>query len=120
MVFVGFLFMVWALVWLLLFGSYGGRVWSWWLCFLLEILVGSGVKDKLKMLHSRKEAIAAKMQKLEAIERVAARKRELQKKILVGDYFLEQASKNGTMSELKIVMLGHLKRTGDRKLFEGE
>ena len=28
MVFVGFLFVVWALVWLLLFGSYGGRVWS--------------------------------------------------------------------------------------------
>lgn len=72
------------------------------------------------MLQLRKESIVAKMQKLEAIERVVARKRELQKKILVGAYFLEQASKNGTMDELKITMLGHLKRAGDRKLFEGE
>ena len=88
--------------------------------FLLGDLVGSKAEDRLKMLQSRKEAIAARMQKLEAAERVAARKRELQKRILVGAYFLEQASKNGTMDELKIAMLGHLKRAGDRKLFEGE
>lgn len=88
--------------------------------FLLGVLVGSRAEDRLKMLRSRKEAIAASMQKVEATERVVARKRELQKKILVGAYFLEQASKNGTMDELKVAMLGHLKRASDRKLFEGE
>ena len=88
--------------------------------FLLGVLLGSKAEDRLKILRSRKEAIAARMQKLEAAERVVARKRELQKRILVGAYFLEQASKNGTMDELKIAMLGHLKRANDRKLFEGE
>ena len=88
--------------------------------FLLGVLVGSKVRNRLKILQSQKEAIATRMQKLEATERVAARKRELQKKILVGAYFLEQASKNDTMDELKIAMLGHLKRASDRKLFEGE
>ena len=78
------------------------------------------IEDKLKMLRDRKEVITAKMQKLEASAKVVARKRELQKKILVGACFLEQASKNGTMDELKIAMLGYLKRTSDRKLFEGE
>lgn len=88
--------------------------------FLLGVLLGSKAEGRLKMLQSRKEAIAARMQKLEATERVVARKRELQKKILVGAYFLEQASKNGTIAELKIAMLGHLKRASDRKLFGGE
>jgi hypothetical protein len=88
--------------------------------FLLRVLVSFKSEGRLKMLQSRKDTIVARMQKLETTERVAARKRELQKKILVGAYFLEQASKNGTMAELKIAMLGHLKRASDRKLFEGE
>ena len=58
------------------------------------------------------------MQKLEASAKVMARKLELQKKILVGTYYLEQAVKNGTLSELKIIMLRNLKRESDRKLFE--
>jgi len=82
--------------------------------------MGAKVEDKLKMLQSRKDAITAKMQKLAASTKVAARKRELQKKILVGNYFLEQAHKNGTMAELKTIMLEHLTRDADRKLFEGE
>lgn len=88
--------------------------------FFGGVLVSFKAEGRLKMLQSRKDTIVARMQKLEAAERVAARKRELQKKILVGAYFLEQASKNGTMAELKIAMLGHLKRASDRKLFEGE
>lgn len=78
------------------------------------------VEDKLKLLQKRKEVITAKMQKLEASAKVVTRKRELQKKVLVGSYFLEQASKNGTTDELKTTMLGYLKRTSDRKLFENE
>ena len=82
--------------------------------------MGAKIKDQLKILRDRKEVIAAKMQKLEASAKVVTRKRELQKKILVGTYFLEQASKNGTMDELKTAMLGYLKRISDRKLFDSE
>jgi len=78
------------------------------------------VETKLKKLQDRKSAITANMQKLEASAKVVARKRGLQKKILVGTYFLEQANKNGTMDELKTAMMESLKRTSDRRLFEDE
>ena len=88
--------------------------------FVEDLFEEEMIEDKLKMLRDRKEVITAKMQKLEASAKVVARKRELQKKILVGAYFLEQASKNGTTGELKTVMLEYLKRSSDRKLFEGK
>jgi len=88
--------------------------------FFVKGFVDAKIEDKLKLLQKRKEVIAAKMQKLEASAKVVARKSELQKKILVGAYFLEQASKNGTMDELKTAMLWYLGRASDRKLFEGE
>jgi len=76
------------------------------------------VENKLKMLQDRKLAITAKMQKLEASVKVTIRKQVLQRKILVGAYYLEQAAKNGTLSELKETMLKSLPRESDRKLFE--
>ena len=76
------------------------------------------VENKLKMLQDRKLAITAKMQKLEASVKVTTRKQALQRKILVGAYYLEQAAKNGTLSELKEIMLKSLPRESDRKLFE--
>jgi hypothetical protein len=76
------------------------------------------VESKLKKLQDRKSAITAKMQKLEASTRTIARKQELQKKILVGTYYLEQAVNNGALSELKAILLKNLQRESDRKLFE--
>jgi hypothetical protein len=55
---------------------------------------------------------------LEASTRTIARKQELQKKILVGTYYLEQAVNNGALSELKAILLKNLQRESDRKLFE--
>ena len=55
------------------------------------------IEAKIEKLSYRKKVLAAQMQKLEASSKVTARKRELQKKILVGAYVLEQASKNGTI-----------------------
>ena len=76
------------------------------------------IEAKLEKLSCRKKVLTAQMQKLAASSKVVARKCELQKKILVGAYILEQASKNGTMETLKISMLEHLQRPSDRKLFE--
>ena len=78
------------------------------------------VVERLKILQERKKLVAAKIQKLEASSKAASRKRELQKKILVGAYFLEQARQNNTMAELNTAMLGYLERATDRKLFEHE
>lgn len=75
------------------------------------------VESKLKKLQDRKSAITAKMQKVEASAKLATRKQELQRKILVGTYYLEQAIKNGKMKELRTVMLEHLQKDRDRKLF---
>ena len=76
------------------------------------------VENKLKILQDRKLAITAKMQKVEASVKVTMRKQVLQRKILVGAYYLEQAAKNGTLSELNETMLKNLPRESDRKLFE--
>jgi len=76
------------------------------------------VESKLKMLRDRKSAITAKMQKLEASAKVITRKQELQRKILIGTYYLKQAVKKGALSELKVIMLKNLQRESDRKLFE--
>ncbi len=76
------------------------------------------VENKLKKLQDRKSAITAKMQKLEASTKVITRKQALQRKILVGAYYLEQAAKNGNLNELKENMLKSLQRENDRKLFE--
>ena len=75
------------------------------------------VENKLKKLQNRKSAITAKMQKLEATVKTIARKQDLQKKILVGTYYLEQAIKNGKTEELRAVMLEYLQKDVDRKLF---
>ena len=84
----------------------------------MRILLKTKIEAKLEKLSCRKKVLAAQMQKLEASSKVATRKRELQKKILVGAYVLGQASKNGTMETLKISMLEYLQRPSDRKLFE--
>ena len=75
------------------------------------------VENKLKKLQNRKSAITAKMQKLEATVKTIARKQDLQKKILVGTYYLGQAIKNGKTEELRAVMLEYLQKDVDRKLF---
>lgn len=76
------------------------------------------IAKRLKILKEHKKLVASKIQKLEGSCKAAARKRELQKKILVGAYFLAQAQQNNTMDELNATMLGSLERASDRRLFE--
>jgi hypothetical protein len=78
----------------------------------------ASIENKLKILQDRKLTITAKMQKLEASAKTVVRKQDLQKKILVGAYYLEQAVKNNGMKELQTIMLEYLQRESDKKLFK--
>jgi hypothetical protein len=78
----------------------------------------ASIENKLKILKDRKSTITAKMQKLEASAKTVVRKQDLQKKILVGAYYLEQAVKNNGMKELQTIMLEYLQRESDKKLFK--
>jgi len=58
------------------------------------------------------------MQKLEASAKTIARKQDLQRKILIGTYYLEQAIKNGNTKELQNTMLSCLQKERDKELFK--
>ena len=75
-------------------------------------------KDKLKKLQARQAAVAAMAQKLEKSIGVIKRKQDLQRKILVGTYYLEQAQKEGTMQNLQNNMLSYLQKERDKALFK--
>lgn len=74
-------------------------------------------QDKLQKLEARQKATAAMAQKLQKSIEVIKRKRDLQRKILVGTYHLEEADKNGTMQELQQIMLNYLQKERDKELF---
>lgn len=73
----------------------------------------------LQKLEARQKVMAAAAQKLQNSIGVIKRKQDLQRKILVGAYYLEQAQKNGTMQELQNIMLSCLQKERDRILFKG-
>ena len=73
----------------------------------------------LQKLEARQKAMVAAAQKLQSSIGVIKRKQDLQRKILVGAYYLEQAQKNGTMRELQNIMLSCLQKERDRILFKG-
>ncbi len=72
----------------------------------------------LEKLKSQKAVIEARIQKAEAIVKTKARKQDLQRKVLVGEYYLEQAAKNGTLAELRAIMREAVRREIDKVLFE--
>lgn len=74
-------------------------------------------KAYLQRLKEQQEKLKARIQAAEAREKVQARKQDTRRKILLGSYYLEQAIKNGSMDELKIIMDNYLKRDSDRLLF---
>lgn len=75
-------------------------------------------RDYLQKLEARQKAMIAAAQKLQNSIGVIKRKQDLQRKILVGAYYLEQAQKNGTMRELQNVMLSYLQKERDKNLFK--
>lgn len=71
--------------------------------------------DKLKAQHAK---IAARIQNTEARLKMAERKKETRRKILVGSYYLDEALKKGQMEEIKKHMDKFLTRNSDRSLFD--
>ncbi len=71
-------------------------------------------------LEKRMEAIKARLQTIKAREKSSVRKMDLRRKILVGAYYLEEATKNNNMDEIKKAMHKFLKRDSDRELFDLE
>ena len=68
-------------------------------------------KLKIKQLESR-------LQLAENKKNYCERKKDTRRKILVGSYFLDQASQKGAMEDIKQKMATYLKRRSDRQLFD--
>lgn len=71
--------------------------------------------EKLKKQH---ETLMARIQACQAKKRVADRKEETRRKILVGSYYLDLARKEGRMAQLQEIMENYLTRPSDKKLFD--
>lgn len=69
---------------------------------------------KLKEKHLQ---LAARIQRLEAAEKHAERKKDTRRKILIGAYYLDKARKENTETALAEVLSDYLKRDQDRALF---
>lgn len=81
-------------------------------------MAGSKAGERLKSLQEKRNKLAAKIQKLTAADLVRKRKQELQRKILVGSYYLELAAKENKLDDLNSTMYAWLTREIDKKLFK--
>lgn len=83
---------------------------------------GNDLKDlnrcRLKKLKSQQSLIKARIQKMEAFEKSKARKQDLQRKILIGAHYWNEAESAGKLSELSALMRGVVGRANDKALFE--
>ena len=79
---------------------------------------GNKKQGYLQKLEARQKAMIAAAQKLQNSIGVIKRKQDLQRKILVGAYYLEQAQKNNNLQELQNIMLSYLQKEKDKKLFK--
>lgn len=73
--------------------------------------------DRLHSLQKREAIVTTKIQKLQKSIKLITKRRELRKKILVGEYFLAQAKKGNKISELNKTILATLKKEQDKELF---
>ena len=73
--------------------------------------------DKLHSLQKRETIVTNKIKKLQRSIKLITNRRELRKKILVGTYFLAQATKENKILELNKTILATLKKEEDRELF---
>ena len=83
-----------------------------------EKMDASSKAEALEKLKTQREKLTARIRKMEAMEKVQERKRDVRRKILVGSYYLEQAKRAGSFEELTKAMAGFLKRDNDKALFE--
>ena len=75
-------------------------------------------KMSLDKLKEQREKLNARILQQESRLKQNQRKTDTRKKILVGSYYIDQATKNGTFNELISLMNNYLTRKSDKKLFE--
>lgn len=73
--------------------------------------------SRLESLKNKQEQLKMKIQTLEAAEFARERKRELQRKILIGAYYWDKAKSEGKEEEIAKIMDAYLSRDIDRVLF---
>lgn len=77
-------------------------------------------KNALERLKEQREKLNARIQKQESLLKSSERKKNTQKKILIGSYYLDKAIKENKIDEIKSIMDKYLKRNSDRALFDLE
>lgn len=75
-------------------------------------------QSSLDKLKEQRAKIDARIQAAHARAKTSERKKETQRKILVGAYYLDEARKNNKLDDLNQKMLSYLKRESDRLLFD--
>lgn len=73
--------------------------------------------SKLEQLKEKQAQLAEQIKDIEAREKVAERKNDTRRKVLVGAFYLDRAKKDGTYPALKSELDNYLKRKSDRALF---
>ena len=74
--------------------------------------------SRLEALKKKQAQLQARIQKLEAMDKVKKRKEDTRRKILIGSYFIDKAMQDGTMDELYQGMQQYIKRDNDKVLFK--
>lgn len=74
-------------------------------------------REKLEKLKIQREKINARIQATEARLKTSERKKDTRRKILVGSYYLDKATKENAMADIKAIMEKYLTRNSDRALF---
>lgn len=75
------------------------------------------MSKQLETLEKQKQQINARIQKAKAVERSKERKKDLRRKVLIGEYYLEKAQQDDKITALYAEILGSIKREEDRDLF---
>jgi len=78
----------------------------------------SNRRASLEKLKEQQAKLTARIQQMEARDKVAERKKDLRRKILVGSYYLDQVTQNNTWEDLQKIMETYLTRPNDRSLFD--
>jgi len=72
----------------------------------------------IEALKQKQSQLSARIQQLEAAEKLKAKRQETRRQILVGQHFLQKFRHEGKWQELKNEIQTSLKRDTDRKLFD--
>lgn len=74
--------------------------------------------SQLEKLKEQRAKLAARIQAIEARAKTSKQKQETRRKILVGAYYLDEATKNNQLDDINKKMEAYLTRNSDRALFE--